>query len=127
MSVLTIPNFTSSAVSKEGSSAPRTGFFHDFTRGEVLAKKYSPESEEVVDLDLETARRLASGDPARTMDTNLGPYPYDTWKRWVSLTNKISDATLSRSVLHTIPAFASSTQFGLVFLFFFCISTGWSL
>ncbi len=85
-----------SAVSKEGSVGPRTGFFHDFGRGEVLAKRYNKRDEEVVDADPEDAERIRASDPAKALDAHLGPYPYDSWKRWVSLTNKISDATLSR-------------------------------
>ena len=32
----------------------------------------------------------------RSLDGSLGSYPYSSWKKWVSLSNRISDATLSR-------------------------------
>ncbi len=83
-----------SAVSKEGATAPRTGFFHDFGRGEVLARRYVAVDEDVVAVSAEDADRMRRD--LRNLDSGLGPYPYDAWKRWVSLTDKISDATLAR-------------------------------
>lgn len=32
----------------------------------------------------------------KELDRFLGPFPYDSWKKWVSLTNKISKTTISR-------------------------------
>jgi AAR2 protein len=32
----------------------------------------------------------------KNLDRNLGSYPYGDWKKWVSLTNKISVQTISR-------------------------------
>ena len=32
----------------------------------------------------------------RNLDRFLGAYPYGHWKKWISLTNKISQDTLSR-------------------------------
>ena len=81
-------------MSKEGSSAPRSGFFHRFTPGEVLARRYRPDTEELEAVDEEDVPRIKAG--LNDLDKNLGPYPYDTWKKWVSLTNKISDATIAR-------------------------------
>jgi A1 cistron-splicing factor AAR2 len=38
----------SSSVSKEGSVAPRTGFFYNFKKKEVVVRKWNPEIEDVV-------------------------------------------------------------------------------
>jgi hypothetical protein len=38
----------SSSVSKEGSVAPRTGFFYNFNKKEVVVRKWNPEIEDVV-------------------------------------------------------------------------------
>lgn len=32
----------------------------------------------------------------RDLDSNLGPYPYESLKRWVSLTNHVSENLVSR-------------------------------
>lgn len=85
----------SSAVSKEGQTAPRSGFFHNFRTKEVLVKKYNPEQETFEDVhDEETIHRLQSN--LKNLDRNLGAYPYDSWKKWVSLSNKISIETIQR-------------------------------
>ena len=84
----------SSAVSKEGSTGPRTGFFHDFNRGELLAKRWNRSAEEFEVLPAEDLERMKAD--LRGLDPYLGAYPYDSWKKWVSLTNRISPATLSR-------------------------------
>ena len=84
-----------SAVSKEGQTAPRSGFFHDFRPKEILVKKYNVHNETFDDiLDEEQIRRL--GDDIKNLDHNLGAYPYDSWKKWVSITNKISSVTIKR-------------------------------
>jgi A1 cistron-splicing factor AAR2 len=85
-----------SAVSSEGNTGPRTGFFHDFKARELLAKRYKPEDEEfqrepVSGDELERLR-----DNLKNLDSNLGSYPYGDWKKWVSLTNKISAQTIAR-------------------------------
>ncbi len=81
-------------MSKEGSFAPRTGFFHDFSRGELLAKRFEASSEDIVDNSAEDTERMKFN--LRDLDPHLGPYPYESWKKWISLTNRISDATISR-------------------------------
>ena len=85
----------SSAVSKEGQNAPRSGFFHNFRTKEVLVKKYNLEQETFEDVhDEVTIHRLQSN--LKNLDRNLGAYPYDSWKKWVSLSNKISIETIQR-------------------------------
>ncbi|CAG0912816.1 unnamed protein product [Notodromas monacha] len=85
-----------SAVSKEGSTAPRTGFFHWFEKEEVLARFYSAKDEEITDrraTEDELERFKAN---KKEMDTFLGVYPYESWKQWVSITNHISKKLLER-------------------------------
>ena len=38
----------SSSVSKEGSVAPRTGFFHNFSKKEVVVRRWNPEMEDII-------------------------------------------------------------------------------
>jgi len=84
-----------SSVSKEGQVAPRSGFFHEFHPKEVMVKRYNPSNESFDDVhDQEEVNRFQIN--LKNLDTNLGAYPYDSWKKWVSLTNKISTITIER-------------------------------
>jgi len=103
-----------SAVSKEGQTAPRSGFFHNFRTKEVLVKKYNLEQETFEDVhDEETIHRLQSN--LKNLDRNLGAYPYDSWKKWVSLSNKISIETIQRleptsGVIHSVTELIPQTH-----------------
>ncbi|CAB4055286.1 AAR2 [Lepeophtheirus salmonis] len=99
-----------SPVSKEGQVAPRTGFFHKFSKGEVLVKRWNDTSEQLDTVHDTQPFKLEKN--LKNLDPHFGPYPYDHWKKWISLTNRISDATLSRlepsegivySVTHLVP------------------------
>ena len=82
-------------MSKEGQVAPRSGFFHEFNSKEVMIKKYNPISESFDEvIDQEEINRFKVN--LKNLDSNLGAYPYDSWKKWVSLTNKISSITIKR-------------------------------
>ena len=82
-------------MSKEGQVAPRTGFFHEFHPKEVMIKRYNHAKENFDDvLDQEEIQRFQIN--LKNLDKNLGAYPYDSWKKWVSLTNKISTITVKR-------------------------------
>ncbi|CAH2012783.1 unnamed protein product [Acanthoscelides obtectus] len=80
-----------SAVSNTGDTAPRTGFFHNFRKAEVLVKKWDQvnecvSAETVSDEDIV---RLTGN--LRALDNFLGPYPYDIKDRWKSLTSDLTD------------------------------------
>ncbi|XP_033096747.1 protein AAR2 homolog [Anneissia japonica] len=71
--------------------APRTGFFHYFKGKEVVVKKWDKLNEEM-------SSEVASSEEVdrirmdlRNLDKNLAPYPYSSLKKWVSLTNYISE------------------------------------
>ena len=55
-----------------------------------------PAEESVVDVSAEEAARVKSN--LKNMDSGLGPYPYDEWKRWVALTNRISSTTIGECI-----------------------------
>ena len=84
-----------SSVSKEGSIGPRTGFFHNFSQKEILAKRFDAQKEQFVsDVSDEEIERFRSN--LQNMDRHLGAYPYDSWKKWISLSSKISSETVAR-------------------------------
>ncbi|KAL5463941.1 hypothetical protein EMCRGX_G032893 [Ephydatia muelleri] len=86
-----------SAVSREGQTAPRTGFFHFFQRQEVFVKKWSPFAEELTSNDVtdEMVERIRLN--VKDLDRSLAPYPYESLKKWASLTNYISKDVLERT------------------------------
>ena len=70
------------------TTAPRTGWFHTFGRGELVVKRWSPEGEEVVDSNEEEVERVKAD--LRGIDCRLGAYPYNSWSKWISLSNKVT-------------------------------------
>lgn len=44
----------------------------------------------------ETVQRLK--DNLRELDRYLGPYPYEVWKQWLSLTSNINESLLTRCI-----------------------------
>ena len=77
------------------SVAPRTGFFYNFTREEVLVRKWSKETEEIVDTVRSDDKDRIKAD-MKNIDKCLGVFPYQSWKKWISLSDHISEATLAR-------------------------------
>jgi len=75
--------------------APRTGFFHNFTRGEILIRRWRRDHEEVVDSVNEEEKDRIKAD-MKNIDRGLGVYPYQTWRKWISLSDQITEATLVR-------------------------------
>jgi len=87
--------YYSSVNVKERTTAPRTGFFHNFGRGELVARRWSPQEEDIVDtVSPEDVLRMKAD--LLNLDQYLGSYPYVSWRKWISLSNRISDATLQR-------------------------------
>jgi len=76
------------------TTAPRTGFWKQFGRGETLVKKWEKTTEQVVDVTEEDRERVVAD--LRNIEHRLGPYPFESWKKWISLSNHISGATLVR-------------------------------
>lgn len=79
----------------EKMTAPRTGFFHNFGRGEVLIRRWDNKLEDIVD-DINEEDKDRMKNDIKNIDKHLGVYPYSTWKKWISLSSHISDATLNR-------------------------------
>jgi len=80
---------------KEKRTSPRSGFFHNFGRGELLARRWDPLLEDMVDdISIEDVGRLKSD--LFNIDKYLGCYPYPSWSKWVSLSNRLSPASLLR-------------------------------
>lgn len=87
-----------SAVSRQGDTAPRTGFFHIFGAREVLVRHYDPAAEDLTTQEAseEEVERIRSN--LREMDRFLGPYPLDLWQKWIALTQHVEERDLARVV-----------------------------
>lgn len=80
-----------SAANKNGDVGSRNGFFYNFKKKEVVAKKWNPKSESIEEnaFDDDQIRNFELN--KKEMDRFLGPYPFDEYKRWISLTNHFND------------------------------------
>ena len=78
-----------SAVGKEGIAAPRTSSFHFFSEGEILVRKWDPVTESLVAVSDADEARISSN--KQELDRYLGVFPYETWKKWYSLTTHMSE------------------------------------
>ena len=82
-------------VGRDGSVSPRRGFFLHCEPGEVTAHRYDPATEEIVDdLTEEEKERFKSN--LKNIDGNLGAYPHDSWKKWVSLSGRITEERITK-------------------------------
>lgn len=71
-------------------AGPRSGRFLSLRRREVRVLRWDPAGEDVRPEPPEQGEALRDG--LRELDPFLGPYPYETLKKWVSLSNFISEA-----------------------------------
>jgi len=85
-----------SAVNKENQASPRTGFFHNFQSKEVLVKKWDSVMEDIqVDpINLEEQERIEAS--KMDLDRYLGAYPYESYKKWISLSNHMTFRTVEK-------------------------------
>ncbi|XP_010874124.1 protein AAR2 homolog isoform X2 [Esox lucius] len=88
---------SSNAASCGGETGPRTGLFLTLKPREILLANWVP-SEEDLDFSAsqnqEEVARVRAG--LQDLDPFLGPYPYEVLRKWVSLTDKVSQELASR-------------------------------
>ncbi|XP_067678735.1 protein AAR2 homolog [Haliotis asinina] len=99
-----------SACNKEGQTAPRSGFFHNFQPREIVVRKWDKLTEDMTSegVTADDIERFSSN--MQELDRFLGPYPYENYKKWVSMTNHISKTVLEH-VLPDSGMVRSVTQF----------------
>lgn len=78
------------------NTAPRIGFFHCFKPREVLVRKWDPKREDMMvsPVDEEEVSRIRAN--LKTMDRRLGPYPYENYRDWFSLSSHITEESVDR-------------------------------
>lgn len=75
---------------------PRMGFFLCLQQRELTVLRWNSVREEVDLSPAPEAEVEAMRANLQDLDQFLGPYPYATLKKWISLTNFISEATMER-------------------------------
>ncbi|XP_054718335.1 protein AAR2 homolog [Uloborus diversus] len=85
-----------SAVSKDGCTAPRTGFFHFFSPKEIVIKKWDASNEDLSSIQASQEEKDRIQSNLKDLDKNLGAYPYQTLKQWKCLTCNISESLIKR-------------------------------
>ncbi|RNA16957.1 AAR2 -like protein [Brachionus plicatilis] len=80
---------------KYGNIGIRSGFFHDFKVKQVIAKKWNQQSETMEDYIMSEDQIQNFQQRKQEFDKFLGAYPYDEYKRWMSLTNCITSDLLN--------------------------------
>ncbi|XP_019630864.1 PREDICTED: LOW QUALITY PROTEIN: protein AAR2 homolog [Branchiostoma belcheri] len=77
-------------------AAPKLGFFHYFHSKEVLVRRWDKRLEGISE-DVIEGEELANFESSlKDLDKFLGPYPYDNYKKWKSLTNHITESLMTR-------------------------------
>jgi len=76
--------------------APRSGFFHHFSEKEVLVRRWDEEKGELCAVDPLTNENLQRPENLKSIDANLGPYPYESYKQWCGLSNHITKETIAK-------------------------------
>lgn len=81
-----------------GETAPRVGFVHHFTRGEIVVREWDHEKEELRHRvhDNVEGEMAKIRENLRNLDKYLAPYDYDKYTAWQKLTGNITQNTVSR-------------------------------
>ncbi|KAF6027201.1 hypothetical protein EB796_014491 [Bugula neritina] len=97
-----------SSCSSEGQLASRTGFFRYFREREVVVRKWNSfvETFDPEITDEEELNRFIQN--KKELDRYCGAFPYDSYKKWVSLSRHITTETTGR-VLPTCGYIMSAT------------------
>ncbi|XP_071111198.1 protein AAR2 homolog [Haliotis cracherodii] len=87
------------ACNKEGQTAARSGFFHNFQPREIVVRKWDKVTEDMTSDGVTAADMERFSTNMQELDRFLGPYPYENYKKWVSMTSHISNTVLE----HVLP------------------------
>ena len=85
-----------SAVNGSGQVAPRIGFFRFIDKQEVLVYRWDVVNEDLTTdgIATEIVERIASN--IKDLDRQLGAYPFESLKSWLSLTKHITDPLVKK-------------------------------
>lgn len=87
-----------SVADKYGQLGMRSGFFHEFKLREALVKRWNQQAECVEDSGLSESQLENFQTRKRELDRFLGPYPFDQYKRWLSLSSYLKEGLVKALV-----------------------------
>lgn len=102
-----------SPVNKEGNKGPRTGFFYNFSPQEIVIRHWDVQAEEIRCTQLSDEDLKHYKENKKDLDKFLGPYPYDKYKQWISLSQHISQEVVDMlqpecKTIYSVPQFESA-------------------
>lgn len=79
-----------SAVDRDKQPGPRSGFFHNFEKREIIVKKWDRCLEDIKSdvVPEDEIERFKTN--IKDLDRFLAPYPYESYKKWISLTKYVT-------------------------------------
>ena len=78
-----------SSVGKDSDVSPRRGFFINIEPGDVIVHRFDQKTEDIVDdVTAEEVERFRLN--LKNIDGQLGAYPFASWSKWVSLSNRLN-------------------------------------
>ncbi|XP_075702779.1 protein AAR2 homolog [Rhinoderma darwinii] len=81
-------HYSAKRIGEPGETGPRSGIFFYLEQKDIRLLHWDSQEEEMVATSQEEADKLR--EQLTSLDPSLGPYPYKSLRRWVSLTNHIS-------------------------------------
>lgn len=73
-----------------GDLAPRAGFLWFTRKSEIKVKKWNEGTGLFEDEPADEVEKVKAN--LKQLDRNLGPYPYEVWDKWKSLTDEITES-----------------------------------
>lgn len=98
-----------SVADKYGQLGMRSGFFHVFEMREAVVMRWDKQAEELVPKGLSDEQMCTFQQRRRELDTCLGAYPFDVYKRWMALTSHV-DASLIGALMPKTGVITSETS-----------------
>ncbi|GJQ81994.1 hypothetical protein Trydic_g6874 [Trypoxylus dichotomus] len=85
-----------SGVSNFGDVTPRSGFFYNFKKSELIARKWDKHECDMSDDIVLENEVVGFKENIMMLDQFLGPYPYDILEKWSNLTSHVTDKLIQR-------------------------------
>lgn len=82
--------YYNSVCKQGGGVSPKTGFFCNFVKQEIVAYKWDLNDEILIPKDLGVEEMSNIKLNIQNLDRNLAAYPYDTYRHWVSMSSSIT-------------------------------------
>jgi len=87
--------YYSSVNADHRDTSPRSGFFYNFSSKEIVVRRWNLQMEDIDPTEISEEQVSSYSENKKDLDKFLGPYPYERYKHWVSLSNHITESTLS--------------------------------